>query len=79
MALVPSRLETFDLDDRIGWGGENRGGDFFLAPHGVKGDHGSPQVQGFDQVRDGGISLDLCAVLSWPNTRRSSETQAPTG
>jgi hypothetical protein len=39
------------------------GGDFFLAPHGVKGDHGSPQVQGFDQVRDGGDFVGLMRGL----------------
>jgi hypothetical protein len=42
-------LIVFDLDYIIGLCFDNRLGDFFLAPHGVNRDNGSPQVQGFYQ------------------------------
>jgi hypothetical protein len=47
--LMKVFLIVFDLDDIIGLAGDNRLGDFFLAPHGVNRDHGTPQGQGFDQ------------------------------
>ena len=59
--LTELSLIVFDLDDIIGLCFDNRLGDFFLAPHGVNGDNGSPQVQGFDQFRDGG---DLIGLVS---------------
>ena len=56
-------LIVFDLDDIIGFRGDNGLGDFFLAPHGVNGDNGSPQVQDFYQFRDSGDFVGLVSGL----------------
>ena len=56
-------LIVFDLDDIIGLCMDNRLSDFFLAPHGVKRDNSTPQIQDFYQFRDGGDFVGLVIGL----------------
>ncbi len=75
---MESFLIVLDLDDVIGFCVDNRLGDFFLAPHGVDGDNGSLQVQGFDQFRDGGDLIGLVRGLELAQHQGISEPQALT-
>ena len=61
--LTELPLIVFDLDDIIGLRVDNRLGNFFLAPHGVNRDNGSPQGQGLYQFRDGSDLIGLVSGL----------------
>jgi hypothetical protein len=73
--LMETFLGVFDLENIIGLCADNRLGDFFLTPHGVNRDHGSPQVQDLYQFQNGGDLIGLVRGLEL--THNQAEIRDP--